>query len=101
MTAWLVLASAGLCTFLLRWGVVLVAASHPIPERVVGATALVAPAIAAALLAAAFTRAGGLSELSLHVVVVAVGFLIALRTRSVLMTLAAGVAVYAVVAILG
>ncbi len=41
----LVVATAGFFAFLRRWGVVLRAARHPLPERVVETTGLVAPAV--------------------------------------------------------
>jgi branched-subunit amino acid transport protein len=90
----LIIAGAGAGAFLLRWGVVLVAARHPIPDRIVETTHLVAPAIAAALLAGSLVGTGNIPDLGVHLVVVAVGFYTALRTRSVLLTLLAGVAVY-------
>jgi branched-subunit amino acid transport protein len=90
----LIIATAGAGAFLLRWGVVLVAARHPLPERMVEITHLVAPSAAAALLAGSLVGTRNIPDLGIHLVVVAVGFYTALCTRSVLLTLLAGVTVY-------
>lgn len=100
MNAWFILGAAGAIAFGLRWAIVLVAARRPISETVVALSGLVAPSIAAALLAGALVRTETAADLPLQVVAVVVGGVVAWRTRSVLLTLGAGLAAYALLGLL-
>ena len=95
MTAWAVVAAAGVVTFGLRVSALLVLSRRPVPERVRRAGAYVGPAMMAALAASALAPAAVVPDgaeagrLLGAAAVVAVG----LRARSMLVPLGAGVAV--------
>lgn len=99
MTAWLVIAAAGLGTYALRASMFVVLGEREVPAWATSALALVAPAAVAALTASiVFTESGALASApAAEIAAVGAGFLAVRRTGNVMLAFAAGLPVYWVV----
>jgi branched-subunit amino acid transport protein len=87
--------------YALRAAVPLATSNRELPDRVVTITSFVAPAVIGALLAGSLAAsASNSTELSSRVLVLAVGFATALRTRSIPLTIAAGLGTHLLLATL-
>ena len=95
MKAWLAIMGVAAATYLLRASFVLFADPHRFPHRFRQALLYVPPAVLAAIVAPGLLEANGGVDLSLHNprwMAGALAILVAARTRSVIASMAAGMA---------
>ncbi len=95
MTLWLVVLGMGLVTYATRLGAILLLERASLPPAVARALRFVPPAVLLALVAPELARPAGVLELSMGNARLLAGLLaavVAVRTRSVVQTTAAGMA---------
>lgn len=98
MNQWLIAILAGLLMFGLKALVPVAAGERELPPRAVALTGLVAPAIVGALLAASLAPSGVSVDLLQRLVVLAVAFVVQVKSGSFPLTIGAGLAVHVILA---
>lgn len=94
MSHWLIALTAGMIMFALKAAVPVAAGERELSPRAVALTGLVAPAVIGALLTASLAASGVSADLVRRLVVLAVGFVVAVRSGSMPLTIGAGLAAH-------
>ena len=95
MNPWIVIVAVGAMSFALRSSLVFASRGRELPDSVVAISRHISPAAMGAMLAASIVGSAGVSpETAVRVAALAAGALVAIRTRSLAGTLAAGFAVH-------
>lgn len=97
MNELLLVAGMALVTFAVRWPVLTVVGRIPLPQPVLDALKFIPPAVLTAIIVPAVLMPGGTLDLRLsnaYLVAGAASALIAWRTRNLLLTIVAGMAIF-------
>jgi branched-subunit amino acid transport protein len=95
MNPWIIIATVGVMSFVLRSSLVFASRGREVPDSVVAVTRHISPAVMGAMLAASVVGSAGVSpEFAVRVAALAAGAFAAIRTRWLAGTLAAGFAVH-------